>query len=107
MEVVCQLTMRRGVDFQVMHYLDTVRPQSLLAQMLSTVFVAAVDIQHRSFSKALQPLSAELEDLYSSMAAVLQPLEVVSSSGTMPLRGSWLVTCATLEWLVIRQSCFI
>ncbi|CAM6128265.1 unnamed protein product [Calypogeia fissa] len=59
---------------KVIHYLDTLRPQQLLAQMLCTAFMASADALRRTKAGDMKRLLSEMEELYSAMSVVLEPL---------------------------------
>lgn len=62
--------------FQVMHYLDTIRPQELVAQMLATSCLLVADGLKTSVSDYMvSPMMAQqLAELYASMASLLPSL---------------------------------
>lgn len=66
---------------QVIHYLDTLRPQQLLAQMLCTAFMASADALRRTKAGDMRRLVSELEDLYAAMSVVLEPLSRLDRAG--------------------------
>jgi Rab3 GTPase-activating protein catalytic subunit len=66
---------------QVIHYLDTLRPQQLLGQMLSTAFMASTEALKRTKAGDMPRLLSELDELYSTMNAVLQPLSGLVTAG--------------------------
>lgn len=74
--------------FQVMHYLDTIRPQELVAQMLAASFLLVADGLKKSLSEYMVTpfLAAQLEEVYDSTASLLpslympsKPLYIISS----------------------------
>ncbi|KAL2636313.1 hypothetical protein R1flu_007792 [Riccia fluitans] len=72
-------------DFQregekVMHYLDTVRPQQLLGQMLCTAFVNCLEILKRTRIGDLPRLRSGISGLYSSANIVLEPISTMTKA---------------------------
>lgn len=66
--------------FQVMHYLDTLRPQELVAQMLAASYLLVADGLKTSLSsyRVPLPLAQQLEELCASMASLLPSLYIPS-----------------------------
>jgi len=66
--------------FQVMHYLDTIRPQELVAQMLAASYLLVADGLKTSLSDYMvSPLLAQqLNELYTSTASLLPSLYMPS-----------------------------
>ncbi|KAG6550673.1 hypothetical protein Mapa_007770 [Marchantia paleacea] len=65
---------------KVMHYLDTVRPQQLLGQMLCTAFMTCIDVLKRTRTGDLSRLQSELAQLYSSADIVLEPISTLTKA---------------------------
>ncbi|KAL3677503.1 hypothetical protein R1sor_027451 [Riccia sorocarpa] len=65
---------------KVMHYLDTVRPQHLLGQMLCTAFVSCMEILKHTKIGDLARLRSGISSLYSSANMVLEPISTMTKA---------------------------
>lgn len=68
------------IFIQVMHYLDTLPPEELLAQVLTTSYLLVADGLKQSLITYMVPpsLAQQLEELYATMASLLPSLGVPS-----------------------------
>ncbi|XP_015932019.1 uncharacterized protein LOC107458326 isoform X1 [Arachis duranensis] len=60
---------------KVIHYLETLRPHQLLAQMVCTAFLAAADTVNKTSYGELKQMETKMQQLYLTMAPALKPLE--------------------------------
>lgn len=65
---------------QVIHYLDTIRPQELVAQMLAASYLLVADGLRISVSEYMVSplLTYQLDELYASTASLLPSLYMPS-----------------------------
>ncbi|KAF8396974.1 hypothetical protein HHK36_018611 [Tetracentron sinense] len=68
---------------KILHYLETVRPNQLLEQMVCTAFGASADSLNQTSFGGLQQMMTEIEQLYLTMASALKPLQ----SNPLPDKG--------------------
>jgi len=61
--------------FQVLHYLETLRPHQLLEQMVATAFKAAADTLSQTSYGELKQMETKIQQLYPTMASALRPLQ--------------------------------
>lgn len=86
---------------QVMHYLDTIRPQELVAQMLAASFLLVADGLKKSVSEYMVTpfLAAQLEEVYDSTASLLPSLYMPKNEGGQhpDIHIDLLHLCSTFE----------
>lgn len=93
---------------QVLHYLETIRPHLLLAQMLACSFAVAAHTLDRSVNNLrVATLTWELEELSASMESVLPSLEDSVKFGkccqeTALKLSSKNITCLGQHFLVMH-----
>lgn len=68
------------VNFQVLHYLETLQPHELLEQMVCTAFRAAADTLCQTSYGELKQVETEMKQLYVTMASTLRPWQGIYSS---------------------------
>ncbi|MCO5577158.1 hypothetical protein L7F22_030982 [Adiantum nelumboides] len=79
----CQRTWRHGPSKEqekVIHYLETLRPYQLLAQMICTAFSSITDILYRTDIVRPKVLEVEIDQLYATIVSFLKPLQEVNLS---------------------------
>lgn len=59
---------------KVIHYLETLKPHQLLAQMICTSFSSIADLLYRTKAGELKPLLVEIDKLYLTISSILKPL---------------------------------
>jgi Rab3 GTPase-activating protein catalytic subunit len=86
---------------KVMHYLDTIRPQELVAQMLAASFLLVADGLKKSVSEYMVTpfLAAQLEEVYDSTASLLPSLYMPKNEGGQhpDIHIDLLHLCSTFE----------
>ncbi|VFR01972.1 unnamed protein product [Cuscuta campestris] len=60
---------------KALHYLETLRPNQLLAQMICTAFRAAADTLNRTSFGGLKQMSIKMDQLYLTLASTLRCLQ--------------------------------
>lgn len=63
------------VIIQVLHYLETLRPQQLLEQMVCTAFKSSADILNKTTYGAFKLMKTKMDQLYATMASTLKSLK--------------------------------
>nr|CAB3496212.1 unnamed protein product [Digitaria exilis] len=62
---------------KVLHYLETLRPQQLLEQMVCTAFKSSADILNKTTYGAFKLMKTKMNQLYATMASTLKSLQVI------------------------------
>ncbi|MCO5546779.1 hypothetical protein L7F22_000215 [Adiantum nelumboides] len=65
---------------KVIHYLETLRPYQLLAQMICTAFSSITDILYQTDIVRPKVLEMEIDQLYATIVSLLKPLQEVNLS---------------------------
>lgn len=65
---------------KVIHYLETVRPHQLLAQMICTAFSSIADILYKTQIVKPKVLQVEVDQLYATIVSILKPLREINLS---------------------------
>jgi hypothetical protein len=60
---------------QVLHYLETLRPQQLLEQMVCTAFKSSADILNKTTYGGFKLMKTKMDQLYATMASTLKSLQ--------------------------------
>ncbi|KAG8063766.1 hypothetical protein GUJ93_ZPchr0003g17722 [Zizania palustris] len=60
---------------KVLHYLETLRPQQLLEQMVCTAFKSSADILNRTTYGGFKLMKSKMDQLYATMASTLKSLQ--------------------------------
>lgn len=68
---------------KVIHYLETLRPHQLLAQMICTCFGAVADILYKTKIGNLRSLQTDIDKVFLTISSVLKPLTSFNLSDTM------------------------
>lgn len=66
---------------KILHYLETLRPNDLLEQMVCTAFRASADTLNHTHFGALKQMAMKMDQLYITMSSVLKPLQANNLSG--------------------------
>ncbi|XWS74389.1 hypothetical protein CRYUN_Cryun02cG0210900 [Craigia yunnanensis] len=66
---------------KILHYLGTVRPHQLLKQMVCTAFRSSADTLNQTNFGSLKQMTTKMDQLYTTMASTLRPLQVNLLSG--------------------------
>ncbi|GAY37796.1 hypothetical protein CUMW_031760 [Citrus unshiu] len=66
---------------KILHYLETLRPNDLLEQMVCTAFRASADTLNQTHFGALKQMAMKMDQLYITMSSVLKPLQANNLSG--------------------------
>ncbi|KAH9701888.1 Rab3 GTPase-activating protein catalytic subunit [Citrus sinensis] len=66
---------------KILHYLETLRPNDLLEQMVCTAFRASADTLNQTNFGALKQMAMKMDQLYITMSSVLKPLQANNLSG--------------------------
>ncbi|KAI4994645.1 hypothetical protein ZWY2020_034286 [Hordeum vulgare] len=80
---------------KVVHYLETLRPQQLLEQMVCTAFKSSADILNRTTYGGFKLMKTKMDQLYATMASTLKSLQ--GKSGTSDLAGDLKRLCQVFE----------
>ncbi|KAL6644896.1 hypothetical protein ACP70R_016504 [Stipagrostis hirtigluma subsp. patula] len=80
---------------KVLHYLETLRPQLLLEQMVCTAFKSSADILSRTTYGGFKLMKTKTEQLYATMASTLKSLQ--GSSDISDLAGDLKRLCQVFE----------
>ena len=59
----------------MLHYLETLRPQQLLEQMVCTAFKSSADILNRTMHGGFKEMKTKMDQLYATMASTLKSLQ--------------------------------
>jgi hypothetical protein len=59
----------------VLHYLETLRPQQLLEQMVCTAFKSSADILNKTTYGGFKLMKTKMDQLYATMASTLKSLQ--------------------------------
>ncbi|GMJ08958.1 hypothetical protein like AT5G58510 [Hibiscus trionum] len=65
---------------KILHYLETLRPNQLLEQMVCTAFRASADILNQTNFGSMKQMNTKMDQLYLTMASRLSSLQVNLSS---------------------------
>lgn len=65
---------------KVIHYLETLRPYQLLAQMICTAFAYIADILYKTQVGNPRALQVEIDQLYLTIISILKPLREINLS---------------------------
>uniref|UniRef100_A0A0E0KCH2 Rab3 GTPase-activating protein catalytic subunit n=1 Tax=Oryza punctata TaxID=4537 RepID=A0A0E0KCH2_ORYPU len=60
---------------KVLHYLETLRPQQLLEQMVCTAFKSSADILNRTTYGGFKLMKTKMDQLYATLASTLKSLQ--------------------------------
>lgn len=60
---------------KILHYLETVRPQQLLEQMVCTAFRASASTLNQTSYGGLKQMATKMDQLYITMTSALRPLQ--------------------------------
>jgi len=63
----------------VLHYLETLRPQQLLEQMVCTAFKSSADILNKTTYGGFKLMKTKMDQLYATMASTLKSLQGTSN----------------------------
>lgn len=66
---------------KVLHYLETLRPNDLLEQVVCTAFRASADTLNQTSFGALKQMATKMDQMYITMSSVLKPLQANNLSG--------------------------
>uniref|UniRef100_A0A0D9VSY4 Rab3 GTPase-activating protein catalytic subunit n=1 Tax=Leersia perrieri TaxID=77586 RepID=A0A0D9VSY4_9ORYZ len=79
----------------VLHYLETVRPQQLLEQMVCTAFKSSADILNRATYGDFKLMKSKMDQLYATLASTLKSLQ--GESDISDLSGDLKRLCQVFE----------
>ncbi|KAK2643403.1 hypothetical protein Ddye_025166 [Dipteronia dyeriana] len=69
---------------KILHYLETLRPNQLLEQMVCTAFRASADTLNQASFGALKQMTMKIDQLYLTIASTLRPLQAnIANSETI------------------------
>ncbi|VAH89924.1 unnamed protein product [Triticum turgidum subsp. durum] len=80
---------------KVVHYLETLRPQQLLEQMVCTAFKSSADILNKTTYGGFKLMKTKMDQLYATMASTLRSLQ--GKSDTSDLAGDLKRLCQVFE----------
>ncbi|CAM0872740.1 unnamed protein product [Alopecurus aequalis] len=80
---------------KVVHYLETLRPQQLLEQMVCTAFKSSADILNKTTYGGFKLMKTKMDQLYATMASTLKSLQ--GNSDTSDLAGDLKRLCQVFE----------
>ncbi|KAF8721400.1 hypothetical protein HU200_023112 [Digitaria exilis] len=80
---------------KVLHYLETLRPQQLLEQMVCTAFKSSADILNKTTYGAFKLMKTKMDQLYATMASTLKSLQ--GKSDISDLAGDLKRLCQVFE----------
>ncbi|KAJ3682855.1 hypothetical protein LUZ60_013082 [Juncus effusus] len=82
---------------KIMHYLETLRPQQLLEQMVCTAFRSAADILNKTSFGGFKLLKTKIDQLYSTLASSLKSLQLKRDNDKDELIGDLKRLCGIFE----------
>ncbi|XP_010228735.1 rab3 GTPase-activating protein catalytic subunit isoform X2 [Brachypodium distachyon] len=80
---------------KVVHYLETLRPQQLLEQMVCTAFKSSADILNKTSYGSFKLMKTKMDQLYATMASTLKSLQ--GKSDISDLAGDLKQLCQVFE----------
>lgn len=80
---------------KVVHYLETLRPQQLLEQMVCTAFKSSADILNKTTYGSFKLMKTKMDQLYATMASTLKSLQ--GNSDTSDMAGDLKRLCQVFE----------
>ncbi|KAL6901909.1 hypothetical protein ACP4OV_004785 [Aristida adscensionis] len=80
---------------KVLHYLETLRPQQLLEQMVCTAFKSSADILNKTTYGGFKLMKTKMDQLYATMASTLKSLQ--GNSDISDLAGDLKRLCQVFE----------
>lgn len=85
---------------QVIHYLETLRPQQLLEQMVCTAFKSSADILNRTTYGGFKLMKTKMDQLYATLASTLKSLQGAYLQYIMSKMGTLIFHSIALFWCV-------
>ncbi|PWZ05041.1 Rab3 GTPase-activating protein catalytic subunit [Zea mays] len=80
---------------KVLHYLETLRPQQLLEQMVCTAFKSSADILNKTMYGGFKEMKTKMDQLYATMASTLKSF--LGNSDVNDLVGDLKRLCQVFE----------